>query len=255
LGSRTFARSSQLRAFLRFVCEAEIRGEGGELTEHLIGVAVLQRPKDYLPSEDSSVRTRAHELRHKLARLYEEELRDAPLHIVIPKGAYSPTYVRAAADIATVPTPVRRFPMPLAWVGLGLVLGVASALILPALRPAAKAVDPIVAEAWRAMARPEINVLLCAATPLHLVMGPESHEAYGSPTYPAPPEAYALFRQHRPLAPDAKLGMIFTDNVLGVGTMNAVVIATNTLRSFGSSCRHCPGPARTQCHALRRAGG
>jgi hypothetical protein len=76
-------------------------------------------------------------------------------------------------------------------------------------------------------------------------MGPESHEAYGSPTYPAPPEAYALFRQHRPLAPDAKLGMIFTDNVLGVNTMNAVVIATNTLRSFGSSYQILPERAAT----------
>jgi len=102
-----------------------------------------------------------------------------------------------------------------------------------------------VAEAWHLLARPDANILLCAATPLHLVLGPASHEAYGSPTYPAPPEAYSLFRQHRPLPGQAKLGMIFTDNVLGVGTMNAVVASVNTLRAFGGSYQILPERAAT----------
>src|SRR5260370_6530465 len=92
----------------------------------------------------------------------------------------------------------------------------------------AAAVDPIVTEAWGPLAKPGADVLLCAATPLHLVVGPAGHEAYGSPNYPAPPEAYPLFRQHRPLEPGASLRMIFTDNVMSVGTMNAVVAAAKT---------------------------
>jgi len=66
------------------------------------------------------------------------------------------------------------------------------------------------------------------------------HEAYGSPNYPAPPEAYPLFREHRPLEPGTKLGLIFTNNVLGVGTMNAVVVAVNTLRAMGTSYQILP---------------
>ena len=73
-----------------------------------------------------------------------------------------------------------------------------------------------------------------------MVAGPDGHHAYGSPTFPAPPETYPLFRQHRPLAPGAKLGLIFTDNVLGVGTMNAVVSVVNTLRALGSSYQILP---------------
>src|SRR5262249_25289861 len=86
----------------------------------------------------------------------------------------------------------------------------------------------------------DANVLLCAATPLHLTVGPEGHEAYGSPTFPAPPEAYPLFRQHRPLGAGAKLGLLFTDNVLGVGTMNSVVTAATTLKSLGASYQILP---------------
>jgi hypothetical protein len=258
IGSRTLARSGQLRAFLRFVCEAEMRGEVAELTEHIIGVTVLQRPKDYLPSEDSSVRTRAHELRNKLARLYAEELPNDPIRIDIPKGSYVPTYVRTeSADDdgqngeLVAPSPAAselRKTNPL-WIYagillLGIAVGVSLALVAGGRREM-RTVDPVVADAWRLLARPDSNVLLCAATPLHLVMGPASHEAYGSPTYPAPPETYPLFRQHRPLEASAKLGMIFTDNVLGVGTMNAVVIATNTLRSFGSTYQVLPERAAT----------
>jgi hypothetical protein len=265
--SRTFARSDQLRAFLRFVCEAEIRGAGAELTEHTIGVEVLHRPENYFPSEDSSVRTRAYELRHKLTKLYAEELTTDAVQIVIPRGSYAPIYVRstpAAEPAPAPPLPSRNAVVPvvqdvsaasappsrsprLIYGGLlmvGVVAGIGLTLAAMGLRSQA-AVDPTIAEAWRLMAKPDANVLFCAATPLHLVVGPGTHEAYGSPTYPAPPEAYPLFRQHRPLAGEEKLGMIFTDNVLGVGTMNAVVAAANTLRKLGNSFQILPERAAT----------
>src|SRR5215475_16132753 len=92
LTSRTFARSEQLRAFLRFVCEAEMEGRAGDLNEYVIGVEVLGRPEGYSPAEDSSVRTRAYELRQKLQKLYATELRDDPVHIVLAKGSYIPHY-------------------------------------------------------------------------------------------------------------------------------------------------------------------
>lgn len=259
LSSRTFARSEQLRAFLRFVCEAELRGAGAELTEHVIGVEVLHRPETYYPSEDSSVRTRAYELRHKLGKLYAEELTAEPIQIVIPRGTYSPVYVRTAAaetvlTLSPEPVVVAPDPAPVSrshgflyagLVVLGVVLGIGLTLAGMRVRSPQQGVDPSLAEAWRLLARPDANVLLCAATPLHLVVGPGSHQAYGSPTYPAPPEAYALFRQHRPLAGQEKLGMIFTDNVLGVGTMNAVVASVNTLRTLGGSYQILPERAAT----------
>ena len=50
LGSRAFARSDQLRAFLRFVCEAELAGRARQLNEYALGVSVLGRPADYAPA-------------------------------------------------------------------------------------------------------------------------------------------------------------------------------------------------------------
>jgi hypothetical protein len=257
LGSRTFSRAEQLRAFLHFVCEAEMQGRGTELNEYMIGVEVLGRPKGYSPVEDSSVRTRAYELRQKLEKLYATELPDEPVRIVVTKGGYLPQYVRAPGkphvetavvlpaaehqEIRRGVPPARR--KPATTIGLllvGAVVGAAIAVVSARQNAAKPAVDPVLLEAWRPMARLDANVLLSVATPLHLVVGPEGHQAYASSTYPAPPEAYPLFRQHRPLSPGTKLGLIFTDNVLGIGTMNAVVTAVNTLKSLGSSYEILP---------------
>jgi hypothetical protein len=206
------------------------------------------------------VRTRAYELRHKLEKLYTMELPHETVQIAIAKGAYTPQFLRAEiepteqTEVVVAPPDHTVASGRSAW-GIR-VLAVLTVLLLGATigawvtlsvkrQGSGIRVDPVVLEAWRLLARPDSNVLLCAATPLHLTVGPEGHSAYGSPTYPAPPEAYPLFRSHRPLAADAKLGLIFTDNVLGVGTMNAVVTATSTLRSLGASYQILPERAAT----------
>ena len=71
-----------------------MRGAGADLTEYVIGVEVLGRPEGYSPAEDSSVRTRAYELRQKLEKLYSTELQAEAIQIVVPKGAYTPHYVK-----------------------------------------------------------------------------------------------------------------------------------------------------------------
>lgn len=252
LTSRTFARSEQLRAFLRYICEAESNGTSSTLTEYRIGVEVLGRPKSYSPGEDSSVRTRAHELRQKLEKLYSTELLDDSIHVIIPKGAYCPVFIRTppvSEQLAPVPhtealqlspKTSSTFRLQTA-VLLALTAVIASVATLLISRGSGNAQPAaILREAWLPFAGPDANVLLCAATPLHLVVGPLGHQAYGSPAYPAPPETYPLFRQHRPMPPDKKLGLLFTDNVLGVGTMNAVLATTYTLRLLRSSFQVLP---------------
>lgn len=258
LRSQTFSRSEQLRAFLRYVCEAELDGKAGHLTEYAIAVDVLGRPPDFSASEDSSVRSRAYELRHKLEKLYALESPDAPVRIVIPKGSYVPHFLEREPDEIEPSLPKPKPEVPAiavaterrGWwrsrwaVGAGYLLAaaigaaVASSFLIQ--RSQLDSIDPALREAWGPLARPDANVVLCTATPLHLTVGPDSHEAFGSPSYPAPPEAYPLFRQHRPLAPGARLGLLFTDNVLGVGTMNAVVTVANRLREMGTGYQVLP---------------
>jgi hypothetical protein len=138
LASRTFSRSEQLRGFLRYVCEAEFEGRAQQINEYALGVSVLGRPVDYSPAEDSSVRTRAYELRSKLRSYYASEAADDPIQITIDKGAYVPRFVRAGqphAD-AEAPSPAR----PLSkraisgWRRRGALLGSMLALLPPSAR-------------------------------------------------------------------------------------------------------------------------
>lgn len=97
LQSRVLRRCDQLKKMLRFVCEAEIDGRAVELNEYLIGIEALGRPTSYNPIEDSTVRTRAYELRNKLTKFYSLEAPEAPIRIEIERGAYVPRFIRRQA--------------------------------------------------------------------------------------------------------------------------------------------------------------
>ena len=92
LKSTTFVRASQVRNFLRYICEMEFAGRAAALHEYLIGVEALGRPTAYSTEDDSSVRRRAYALRQKLEQVYETELADAPIRIDVPKGSYVPRF-------------------------------------------------------------------------------------------------------------------------------------------------------------------
>jgi hypothetical protein len=93
LTSNTFVRATQVRNFLRYICEMELRGLGHTLHEYLIGVEALGRPNAYSTDEDSAVRRRAFALRRKLDEVYAHELAHARLRIIVPKGSYVPFFV------------------------------------------------------------------------------------------------------------------------------------------------------------------
>jgi hypothetical protein len=97
-------RSEQLRQMLRYLVTAEIEGRASLLSEHSVGVAALGRSPDYSPDVDSTVRTRAHELRKRLDDFY----RGAPAgswRLELPKGTYQPRFVRIAALAPEPPAP------------------------------------------------------------------------------------------------------------------------------------------------------
>jgi hypothetical protein len=97
LQSVTFLRASQVRKFLRYICEMEFAGRGETLHEYLIGVEALGRPTAYSTDEDSTVRRRAYALRRKLAQVYAGELATAKIRIEVPKGGYLPIFTRNEA--------------------------------------------------------------------------------------------------------------------------------------------------------------
>jgi hypothetical protein len=260
--SQHFAKASQLHDILIYICQRALNDPAASIKEYEIGCKVLGRKPDFNPNEDNIVRVQISHLRKKLDEYFATEGKDEPVRITVPKGTYVPRFEPIVhGAIATDPTAVvppatehrepRRGLLSHNLLAAASVLLIGSALgaaiAFVSLRQSAikPAVDPVVLEAWRLFARQDANVLLSTATPLTLQMEPEGHRAYGSQIYSAPAEAYPWFRLHRPLAPGAKLAMTFTDNLLGVGIMNAVVSTVNTLRSLGSSYQILPERAAT----------
>jgi hypothetical protein len=92
LASQAFARTQQLKDFLRYVCHEEMAGRGDALTEYLIGIEALGRRKDFSPLEDTIVRNRAYALRQRLDEYYRGEGQAEPVRIDLPRGSYCPRY-------------------------------------------------------------------------------------------------------------------------------------------------------------------
>jgi len=92
LASGTFSSADRMSGFLRYVVERALAGEGDQIKEYVIGVAVFGRGDEYDPRLDSIVRVEARRLRTKLDEYYAADGRDDTIVIAIPRGSYSPTF-------------------------------------------------------------------------------------------------------------------------------------------------------------------
>lgn len=231
LASHTFARSDQLKAFLEFVCEREMSGGGATLNEYLIGVQVLGRPEGYSTADDAAVRTRAHALRKKLAEYYLQEGTGAEVRIDLPKGSYCPQFVRVTPS---KPEPTRRSFAGLA-AGLG---GCAASLALGYLlgrNGSAPQIPRVLLDAWGPILRPDGNVLVCIATPFHLLIRPAPPEAESQLYRPIPssPEIMAWYMERQEIPPGERLFMNSGHNSPMFGDVAAMISAIRLLERAG----------------------
>ena len=90
--SACFQRSPRLRELLLYICERAIQNHPEELREQLIGRGVFGRKPDYNPAEDNIVRVEMRQLRKRLEEYFATEGKDEPIVVLIPKGAYLPTF-------------------------------------------------------------------------------------------------------------------------------------------------------------------
>ncbi|ASY63573.1 hypothetical protein SJ05684_c21320 [Sinorhizobium sojae CCBAU 05684] len=105
LGSDGFQRSERLRAFLAYVVEKEIVGEGAQLKGYSIAVDVFGRCQTFDADSDPLVRVHAGKLRKLLKVFYETEGAGEEWQIAIPKGAYVPQYRRRRPAVTAPPPP------------------------------------------------------------------------------------------------------------------------------------------------------
>ena len=115
VSSPHFQKSTRLRELLQYIVEQTLHGNAHELTEQHIGNALFHKPSDYSPLEDSSVRVHVRQLRLKLHEYFNEDGRNEPIILEIPKGSYAPVF-RAAQKAETIPATIEPRPIPgLAW--------------------------------------------------------------------------------------------------------------------------------------------
>jgi hypothetical protein len=240
LQSQTFARSAQLRALLRHICERELLGRPEDLTEYQIAIDVLGRRKDASFSEDSSVRNRAYELRQRLDKYYAGERPDASIRIEVPRGGYVPRYIRhQVVETAIVLPPIAVAPVPtpeihhgdrswrlVAVAAICLLLGAAGTYLWMRPHP-----PSVVKEAWGPLADPTGDFVLSVATNLYMLVRP--HIAPHARRFPAPPEVYSFYGPNRPLAQGEPLFMEPAQLAVPLGELSAATVICNFRSSLG----------------------
>jgi hypothetical protein len=188
------------------------------------------------------VRRTAYELRQKLQRYSEVEQPNARVRIELPKGSYAPRFLDVVAPSPKgVPAGAgdRRLVRVLAG-ALAVGILIAAVLALMLWRGDSR-ISPMVREAWSPITASGDKVLISIGTTLHLVVRPYmTVVAGGLPKYPAPPELYPLFRQHRPLAEGVELSMHPVDNSVQLGHAEAAAIAATTLTLMGATYQILP---------------
>ena len=261
LHSVTFLRAEQLRSFLRYICEMEQAGRAAELSEYLIGVEALGRPPGYSTAADSSVRRRAHALRHKLDEVYSTELSGARLRIHLPKGSYVPRFMRAPAP----PEPETSFA-PLENIGPGhqpevgrpsthagrpRAMWLAGTFAVGALASTAAIwgpspvgvgkLDPVVAEAWRPFARADGELLICLSTPPHLGLLPYPEGPLPPKVAPVEdPDLRSWYSRNFPLQPGERLAAHRTKGPVRLGDVMGLITAVRTLDRLGAAFHVVP---------------
>jgi TolB-like protein len=90
--SPKLSRSPILARFLQFIVLSTIDGHSNQIKEYTVGIKVLNKPHNYNPQLDASVRIHAVRLRKLLAEYYQLEGSNEPIRIEMLKGSYTTTF-------------------------------------------------------------------------------------------------------------------------------------------------------------------
>jgi len=145
LANELFARSARLSAFLRFVTEQTLDGQGSTLKEHVLGSQLYGKGPEFDGAADPIVRVDARRLRDKLREYYAAFPLD-PVLISLPKGSYVPVFTgnRIPAIPSVDETSVsKRFRWRWAAVAAGLIVLPGFWLVWTALPKSPHAQQPI----------------------------------------------------------------------------------------------------------------
>jgi adenylate cyclase len=100
LQSADFRGSEKQREFLSFVVNETLEGRASQIKGYTLAVAVYGRRTGFDPQVDPIVRVEAGRLRRGLEHYYLTAGNNDPVHILIPKGTYIPTFQRVRAPLS-----------------------------------------------------------------------------------------------------------------------------------------------------------
>ena len=103
LQSEALHSSQALKRLLRYLADKALSGEADQLKEYTIGLDVFDKPADYDPRKDATVRLHVSRLRQKLADYYHTEGQNDPLLVSLPKGHFKLIW-----ETRTIPTGLTR---------------------------------------------------------------------------------------------------------------------------------------------------
>ena len=89
--NKIFYRSPLMCAFLTYVTWETLQGRESRISAYSVAVDALDKPIDFDPQMDPSVRVLAKRLRDSLARYYDE-VSDYGICIVLKPGSYVPSF-------------------------------------------------------------------------------------------------------------------------------------------------------------------
>ncbi len=98
LRSVPFRASKQSQQLLKYIVEQALSGHVDRLKERFIGAEVFGRAINYDTNEDPIVRSRAVEVRKRLAQYYMGEGKDSPIRIEIIPGSYIPNFAEHSRE-------------------------------------------------------------------------------------------------------------------------------------------------------------
>lgn len=166
LASETLRNADTLRRLFAYLADKSLTGQAGTLKEYVVGMEVFNKPQDYDPQKDASVRIQVGKLRQKIEEYYRKEGVGDPVLIDLPKGhfelRFSPNRSRPGAAVE-----LRRWKMAAGAVAFAWL--VTSAVLLlngRAARP--EPLSPAQRALWAPLLDGERQVLVCVGTPLFI---------------------------------------------------------------------------------------
>jgi hypothetical protein len=177
LRSPHFVSSKRYPAFLRYIVEKQLGGEGSLLKERTLGVEVFHRSPDYDTNNDTVVRVAAGEVRKRLSLFYLESEAHHAIQISMPGGSYAPEFLRLPegssngahaigqdeAHFLAVASPAGRKPRQVWW-RIGAIILIAGALTLGAwlvIRGRGSEQHDVMTKFWQPLSASGNPVLVC----------------------------------------------------------------------------------------------